>query len=486
MGFTDIMKYNKICDTKMIKMQKEITSLYEKFKSNLIKECGVKRGDKILIGCSGGPDSMAMLHLFHQAAKELDLEIYVSHINYKLRGEASDRDEMVVRETCKSLGLPCETITMKMGKEYQYSNLEETLREFRYREFNQQAKKHNCKWIAIAHNKNDQAETLLLNLIRGAGTEGLSAMSFVKTNRMIIRPMLNIEREEIMKYLKDNNIIYGEDESNYALTFTRNKIRNILLPLMVKEFNPAIVDILYQTSLIIGEEGTLIDEICQRYMKQLADERTGYIAIPIEEFDKLPIAIKRRILRLMYRNLVGNTRRLHFMHLETILKLENLNEERIVLDLPNSVQVGIRKGKIEFYLRGFCDKIKYFEYKVRVPARIEIVEVGKEVELLVMDREQLVGFDSSKKELYLDYEKCESEMIIRNRRAGDMFKALGAPGKKKLKDYLIDKKIPRPERDKLLLLESGGEIACIIGVEINDAYKVSSASRKILCVRINR
>lgn len=460
--------------------------LYEKFLENLIQRCGVREGDKILIGCSGGADSMVLLHLLYKASMEKNLRIFVCHINYGLRGEASDRDEEVVKEECEKFGIQYEVFKMKLDKGYQFSNLEEKLRDYRYNVFKEQALKRCCNWIGIAHNKNDQAETLLLNLLRGAGTEGLSAMSYSNLRQKIIRPLLNISREEVTMYIKKNRIRYGEDESNYSMAFTRNKIRNILIPLLINEFNPSIVDILYNTSLIIAAEGTLFDEICQKYIELLAFKRDKYISIPIDELNCLPLAIKRRLLRLMYKYLMGNTRRLHFMHIETILREVNKIEGRIVIDLPNAVQVKIYNREIKFYLKDFYDKISCFEYKVNVPAKVNIEETGVELELFVIPGAEFDGFDKEKNILYVDYGKCKSELVIRNRREGDIFRALGAPGKKKLKDYFIDKKVPREIRDRLALVVSEGNIVCIAGMAISEDYKIISTTKEILCVRVLR
>ncbi len=465
-------------------MEKEREDLHSKFKNNLIELCKVSEGDKILIGCSGGPDSMALLHLLWRSSLDIKIRLIVCHINYKLRGEASDRDEEIVKAECKKLGIECLTFTMKLNKEYQLSNLEEKLRDYRYKLFNEEACKNKCNWIALAHNKDDQAETLLINLIRGAGTEGLSGMFYFDSDRRIIRPLLNVAREEILKYINDNNIRYGEDETNYSLAFTRNKVRNLLLPLLKKEFNPSIINILYQTSMTIREEGTLFEKICQKYIDLLSNKRGRYISIPRDSWIVLPNAVKRRMLRLMYRYLTGNTRRLHFIHIETILKMENKRTDECVIDLPNDVRAGIKNDILEFYFKDFYDKIKDFEYIINVPMRIKIEETGQEVELRTISKEEIVSYDKEKKTLYIDFDRCGSKLMIRNRRKGDIFKALGAPGKKKLKDYLIDKKIPKEMRDRLMLLCKGEEIICIVGIEINDDYKISSESKNILCVRV--
>lgn len=465
-------------------MIRDNITLYEKFLENLIKRCGVRGGDKILIGCSGGSDSIALLHLLYRASSEKNLWIFACHINYGLRGEASDRDEQIVKEECEKLGIEYEVFKLELDKIYQFSNLEEKLREYRYNIFRKQALKRSCNWIAIAHNKNDQAETLLLNLLRGSGTEGLSAMSYSGLGQKIIRPLLNIGKEEITMYIKENGIQYGEDESNYSMAFTRNKIRNMLIPLLIKEFNPSMIDVLYNTSLIIADEGTLLNEICQKYMGLLACKKDRSISIPINEFGCLPVAIRRRLLRLMFKYLTGHTRRLHFTHIETILREMNKTEGRSVIDLPDGIQVGIDNEAIRFYFKDFYDRIGYFEYKVSVPVKVKIEEAGVELELFIIKRDQFIGFGSGKDTLYVDYGKCKSELVIRNRREGDIFEALGAPGKKKLKDYLIDKKVPREVRDRLALVISEGNIVCIAGIEISEDYKITSKTKEILCVRI--
>ncbi|OGF58722.1 MAG: tRNA lysidine(34) synthetase TilS [Candidatus Fischerbacteria bacterium RBG_13_37_8] len=453
------------------------------FLNNLCSVCEVKPGEKILIACSGGADSIAMLHLFYKIRDEMKLDLMVCHINYGLRGMDSERDERIVLSACKEFGIACQVRKMSVEKKYQSSNLEETLREFRYAVFYEEASQNGCKKIAVAHNKNDQAETFLLNLLRGAGTEGLSAMTYRSDNR-IIRPLLNISRDEIMEYLEENKLLYGEDETNYSMTFTRNKVRNMLIPYLQKEFNPSVVEVLFSTSFIFKDEGTILNEICQKYMNLWAKKEASRISFPLEIMTCFPVGIQRRIIRLLYKHVAHSTRRLHFRHIEAILKKLNTIHKENVLHLPNLIRVRMRNDAVVFYSKGFYDKIEKFEYRMRVPVRFFIEEVAEEIELSIISPVEIKEMKNCTSVLYVDFSKCAQELTIRNRRNGDEFKPLGAPGRKKLKDYFINKKIARSERDKLIIIESRGTIVGILGAGIHDDYKVTEATNKVLCMRL--
>ncbi len=459
------------------------SDLLPRFLKNLSSLCNVVDGEKILIGCSGGPDSISMLHLFHRAKKILKIKIFACHINYGLRDEESNKDEELVKEYCKKWKIPLEIKKVLPIKDYSFANLEEKLREIRYNIFSEVAKKNECSKIAVAHNKNDQAETLLLNLIRGAGTDGLSGMS-PKNEQGIIRPMLNFTRNEIMNYINNYKLNYREDSSNYSVDFTRNKIRNILIPILLKEFNPNLINILYSTSSIIKDEGCYIEGIAEKYIELYAVRKNNFISFPLEIFQLLDVAIKRRILRLLFKHITKSTRKLHFSHIEFIL--DELNKERRIEEwhLPNQARFKITDRDISFYLKDFYDKINKFEYKVKVPFKVHIRELNNNIEGYLISSENLKEYKTDKSIFYLDYERCGDELIIRNRRDGDVFRALGSPGRKKLKEYLINKKIPKDQRDRLILVESQGEIIAIMGVEINENYKITDKSKQILVLRV--
>jgi len=465
-------------------MKDSTGDLLNRFLENISDYCGVHKGERIVLGCSGGADSVAMLHLFWRAVSLLQLELYVCHINYQLRGEASDADENLVQKYCKKLKLPLTVHRVELSKEYHFSNLEETLREMRYHLFSKQAELNGCRMIAVAHNKNDQAETLLLNLIRGAGTEGLSAMTFC-SNLNVIRPMLNCSRNEIIVYLKNFKLAYREDETNYGTTFTRNKIRNLLLPFLESEFNPNIIDILYHTSLIIRDEAYIAEEIGDTYMKMFAKKEKYSISFPVSIFFELSQGLKRKILRLMFKHCAQSTRKLHFIHIESILKQMDNEQARKEVHLPCSVTVRMTKENILLYLKDFYGKINKFEYKIKIPSRFYVAEADKTVQASVIPIGEFKELKADKSVSCLDWSKCAAELILRNRREGDIFKAFGSPGKKKIKDYLISKKIPRDDRDALMLVVSNEQIACILGIEINDDFKVTSRTKKILCIRIS-
>lgn len=213
----------------------------------------IENGDKIVLGVSGGPDSIAMLNILHQLSPKINFEIFVAHINHGLR-ENAKTDEKFVQDFCKKINVPffVKHANIKQIAQEQKRGIEETGRKIRYEFFDEIMTKTASNKIAIAHHCGDNAETILMNLLRGTGTKGLIGIE--KKNGKYIRPLLETKRQEIDEYLQQNHIVARHDESNDDNTYTRNKIRNVLIPYLEKEFNPNLVEALQRLSSIVKEE----------------------------------------------------------------------------------------------------------------------------------------------------------------------------------------------------------------------------------------
>lgn len=218
-----------------------------RFQNALAKNHVLPRGSKIIVAVSGGPDSMALLTLLERLRAKHDFTLHVAHVNYGLRGKDSDRDEQLVKRTCEKYDLP---LSVLRSKQRPNKNIEATLRDVRYRFFERLRKKLYFDSIATAHTMNDVAETVLLNLLRGSGVDGLSP--FQRTRPYIVRPLLSFSRFEIEAFLQKEKVPSREDRSNQSKRFTRNRIRHELLPLL-KTFNPSIVATLAKTAVFLGK-----------------------------------------------------------------------------------------------------------------------------------------------------------------------------------------------------------------------------------------
>lgn len=308
----------------------------------------IEKNDKVLVAVSGGPDSMCLLNILYNLKDSLKIDLFVAHVNHLIRDDAKD-DAEYVEKFCENKNIQfflkeCD-VTQKSKQEK--LSVEEAGRNARYDFFKEIAKKYNINKIAIAHNKNDVAETLIMNILRGTGTQGLKSIS--KKNDIYIRPLLDIDREKIEEYCDKNNLEPRIDSTNFVNTYTRNKIRNIVIPYIKEEFNPNIIETLVRLSQIVIEEQEFIDlEVEKYYKKILIGENKESINISGKEFSKLNIAIKKRVILYIIKKLFKTTQKIEKKHIEDIIKLIDNNVGNKFLTPNKNFKVSIKKGIVEF------------------------------------------------------------------------------------------------------------------------------------------
>lgn len=295
-------------------------------KDNLIEE-----NDKIVLGVSGGPDSISMFYILNELTNILNFKIFVAHINHGIREEAIE-DEKYVEEWCQKLNVPFFAFkcNVKNIAKKQKQGIEETGRIIRYDFFDKIAKKVGANKIALAHNKNDNAETIIMNLIRGSGSKGLCGIN--SKQGIYIRPLIEISRDEIEKYCKDKKLNPRIDKTNFDNDYTRNKIRNIVIPYIKSEFNPNIINSLKRLSdNMIEQESFINDETLKQYknilISEIKSDKNEYntIILDLRKFNKIPKIIEKKIIFHATQILFGTTKRLEKVHLDDIVKLCNNN-----------------------------------------------------------------------------------------------------------------------------------------------------------------
>ena len=312
-------------------------------KNNLIRE-----NDKILVAVSGGPDSICLLNILYNIKERLKIELYVAHVNHLIRKEAKS-DAEFVKEFCDSKNIEFfyKECDVKEKAQTEKISTEEAGRNARYEFFEEIANKYNINKIAIGHNKNDLAETLIMNILRGTGTQGLKAI--LNKNGKYIRPLLDVDREKIEEYCEKNNLKPRIDLTNFENNYTRNKIRNIVIPYVKKEFNPNIVETLTRLSQIVTEEQNFINlEVEKAYKKILLSEESENIKISGKKFVEIHTAIQKRTILYIINRLFGNTKQIEKKHIEDIIKLINKNIGNKYLTPNKNLKVSIKKGIVEF------------------------------------------------------------------------------------------------------------------------------------------
>ena len=304
--------------------------------------------DKIVLGVSGGPDSIAMLDILRQIKDEMNFEMYVAHINHNIRGKEADADEEYVKKYCEKYNIKCfsKKIDVPTIAQDKKIGTEEAGREVRYNYFEEVLIETKSNKIAIAHNKNDKVETIIMHILRGSGISGLKGIE-PKRDEKYIRPLIECDRTEIEKYCEDNKLNPRIDKTNFENEYTRNKIRNIVIPYIKQEFNPNIIETITRLSDVIASEDRYIEDTSiVEYKKICILESTDKIELKLKEFNKLDKVIQNRIILLSVRKIFGSTQGIEKVNIEDIIKLCNNNIGNKFLKPNKNLKVLIKDKKI--------------------------------------------------------------------------------------------------------------------------------------------
>lgn len=448
-------------------------------------------GEKVIAAVSGGPDSMVLLYLLHDLREELQCNLHVAHLNHMFRNEESDADADYVLKHAEKLGIPItlETIDVKklidtiMPKE----SLESGARRVRYDFYERVLETVQGDKVALGHNSDDQAETVMMRLLRGAGALGLAGIPPVRGR--FIRPLIEISRKEIDEYLREKQITPRYDSSNLDTVYARNKIRLDLLPLLEKEYSSNIKQILQQTGELLRTEDEFLANLAQEAFAECVSFNSTTIIVNIAKFREYHLALQRRVSRLIVREMLGDLWRFDYNHIREILEIVVNGTTGSVIDLPRGISVEKSYDKLIFRLGHRAkNTIEPFAYPVAVPGETNIPEIS----MLIETAKPETIRDGCKKphlknefQAILDFDAIHGALHVRNRRPGDKFQPLGVSGHKKLKDFFIDQKIPRGMRDSIPILTDEDGIIWVIGYRIDDRVKVTAKTknRVDICVQ---
>lgn len=308
----------------------------------------IEKNDKVVIGVSGGPDSICLLHLLYSIKKELGFEIVVAHINHQIR-KVADSETEYVKDFCKNLGIECfvkkENIT-ELAKE-QKKGTEEVGRQVRYDFFEDVAQKTNSNKIATAHNSNDRAETVILNILRGSGISGLKGIEAMRDNKYI-RPLIFTKREKIEEYCQENNLNPKIDESNMENIYNRNKVRNIIIPYIEKEFNKNIIQTINRLSDVATEENEFLQKLTEEQYNTISTIENDTIILDLKKFNHLELVIKRRLILYTINEAIHTTNGIEKVNIDDIIKLCKNNIGNKYLSPIKLIKIYVKKGKIYF------------------------------------------------------------------------------------------------------------------------------------------
>ena len=434
----------------------------------------IQKGDRILVALSGGPDSVMLLSVLMSIKDEYDLTIEAFHLNHQLRKNAAD-DEKFAMDLCNEYGIYCTTMIADIQQiaDKKSCSVEQAGRDERYRLLDLTLQKRNLNKIATAHHADDQIETMIMRMIRGTGIAGLSGIPIRRDE--IIRPLLFLTKEEINRYLKEYGLSFVIDETNKEDSFFRNRVRNHIVPLLEKE-NPNIHESFQRLAQIAQNAHRFIEVSANEIPIGLIDEQA---VIRYSDISESEVTVQEYVIRSMMRA-CGVTQNISFAHVQDLLDLIH-DEKNTTWDynLPN-LKIKRRYDKISASRSGAIAIInsEYYHYPIGKNGVYIFPKERYTVRMKPLCTDGKVISDDNIKQI--DFDKIRFNLYIRNKKPGDFFCPLGMQGKKKLKKYFIDHKIPKEDRQRVPLLLDGDDIVCILGMQIDERYKIDEKTKSYL------
>lgn len=461
----------------------------------------IRQGEKVLCAVSGGPDSVAMLHLLRDVneVQNLGWKLHVGHVNHGLRGKAADEDQEFVRALSDKLQLPFHTTKLDveaLRKEKKLSP-EEAARDLRHAWLQDTAVQLGIQKIALAHNLDDQAETILHRIIRGTGLRGLKGMAPIrllskKHDLFLVRPLIEVERYEIEGFLREKAVGYKTDLTNFDTSLTRNKLRHKLIPMIESEFNPRVKMSLVKLGQTAGSFYILLREIANEVYentKMLGGE--DEVCFSVEEFGKLPPAIQTLLIDKALKNLLGRLPHLNFEHYLEIISLCGEHGFAKAIRLPKGLEAKRESYVLKIYRPRTVPPLpKFTRQKIKVPGRTLIKKLNLQIEAQILEG-KIVGLKEYIRtkdytEEVVDLEKITGPLSVRLRKNGDAFSPLGSRGRVKLKKFFIDNKVPKPVRDRVPILTDDAKIVWVVGYRIGDDVKITDGTKRVLKLKVSR
>ena len=428
----------------------------------------IEAGSQVIVGISGGGDSVCLLFLLSKYQKRRPFHLLGIHVNHGIRGQEALRDQEYAKKLCERLGVPFTVYTYSVPAiaQQEKRSLEEAGRMVRRRAFEEKAASLGKKAvIALAHHENDNAETVLHNLIRGtkaAGMGGIRPIQEIGEGVAYIRPLLKVTREEIETYLRQQQISWMTDSTNQELEYTRNRIRHRIIPEMEKINPKAVSHIAQVADTFQAIEEYLTGQADMLYREYVEQRENGYW-IRKELFLEKEL-MQSYVIRMVLERAADKKQDLTAFHVESILSLGK-GRTGASVSLPG----GVLASQV------------YGDLYVRLPDSGEAPLKELELEIFPWENQQILEKTYTK---WFDYDKIKSSLEIRHRKPGDFLTITDTGGRKKIKDYFIDCKIPREEREKLTLLAEGSHILWVVGYRISQYYKVTSQTKTVLKVHV--
>ena len=438
-------------------------------------------GAKVVVAVSGGADSMALLFTLFQLRSMYNMTLIVAHVNHQLRGEEAEQDALFVEQQVAHLGLPFHQTCIDV-KALQHSSgmsVQQAARQLRYRFLHALHQALNATRIALGHTADDQAETLLMRLLRGSGPASFAGIPAVRLP--FIRPLITVSRPAIYSYLQSERCPWVEDSSNAHTVYLRNCVRLDLLP-KLQHYNPQIVRHLNELAEMFRADNQVLEQQVDEWALQtLAWQAQSRVEICCRLFGLAPIAIQRRLLRRVIEALTASPEAVGFRHIERLRQFIVLGNQGRRCGLPGEISA---ERHVETILLWNASKALAIPYVLAlpVPGKVDIVPLNIRLIADVMPKPCNLGRIGPQWAL-LDLDRTICPLQVRFRQPGDRFYPLGSPGSKKLQDFFVDTKIPRGERPYVPLVVSNHEIVWVVGYRIAEPFKLRPETNRVLCLQ---
>lgn len=457
--------------------------MLEKVRAWIEKYKLLEQGDRVVVACSGGPDSLALLHILLAFRLQYNMNVVVAHVDHMFRGEESAREADFVADFCARRELACYRKAIDVPRLIKDTGMsgEEAGRKVRYQYLRQIARELGGAKIATGHHRDDQAETVLMNILRGAGSAGLRGMQ--PRNGDIIRPLLSVSRVDILAYCEAEKLEPKFDSSNFETNYLRNRIRIQLLPQLEGQYNRAVKDSLCRTAAIVGDEHDFIRQTAEHVWEQVVREEQQGLVLLAEQMQFIHIAVRREIIRMVIEKKQGSLKGISFYHVETLIEMLFHGRVGGSLQLPGGLTIrktydGLYVGEISFTIP---DKAGYWEQELTVPGITEINALG----ITVAAELTAVGKRPEPNIAVFDAEALALPIFVRTRCIGDRFAPLGFTGHKKVKDFFIDEKVAKERRDFVpIVCDAAGSIIWVGGYRQSQHGRSTDKTKTFLVLTI--
>ena len=456
---------------------KKLQAFEKRVAGTIRKFSMLSEGEHVVVAVSGGADSMALLHSLMRLAPRWRLRLTVAHLNHGTRGVEADADQEFVRRACQELEIPFVSESAQLGAAA--GNFEQRARRARYGFLRRTAQAVGAQKVAVGHTMNDQAETVLLRVLRGSGADGLAAIHPVVDN-LIIRPMLECSRLEAVRYLDSLGVGYREDSTNRNIEFRRNRARYELLPYLEARFNPRLVETLAREAELSRETAAYLDRESRKTYESLRRTIPGGISMPVEELSGLHPAIRKLVLRHAVRDCRGSLARITARLLQDVERLCRGSRSGRRVQIPDQA-VALRQFEDLLVLKQQAGAPVPFCRELTIPGECAIPEIGMRIVASCGDANEnpSAGWKAGR-QAFLDPDALPAVLTIRSRLPGDRY---GGSGHRKVKRLLINARIPSQARDRLPMVVAGDAVVWIPGFRPAKSFRAHPGSHRFIMLQ---